>query len=213
MFADEHGFSRNEFHGMRRNNMFDQDSTGKVWLLNSAKMREAVGISFDYKPWTNNPGVVLAGVPQRKRFADCIDVGFVYLYLKSGFRLDRGGKVQMNEDVADAMYSWWVDPTQGVQRKPWSNRDIGTNLSGSSWYNYGLDSVLTPSDKMAMMGWMDWNQGSMTDKNINNLIGEAQHLACLGTCVASLLMCCKFPDVFEGEEPNPSSSSRAASGL
>ena len=81
------------------------------WELHSAKLRDKLGISKQYAPWTTKAGIKLRGFPNNARERDILDCAWTERLRKTGAR----GSAE--EEMARA--GFFADFSQSVEGKPW----------------------------------------------------------------------------------------------
>ncbi len=83
---------------------------GEEWKQYSAKMRDEMGVSAKYAPWTQKPGILLRGVPHVPRYLDVLDMAWISRRKKCP---------QLSED--EARMGFYADFSSAVQRSPWGS--------------------------------------------------------------------------------------------
>lgn len=157
-------------------------------------MRQECRNLGDSKPWTSISSVRCLGLPRNARFLDCVDVAYGYLCNQTI------GPIPESESARKAAAKdFWVNPTQCVKRKPWTQKGPNSVLRDTKWYSFNLDRTLTGKDHLAMLGY-DTNTielADLTDSDIRDLAGEGMDLACLSAVLFSILLGGSFPGLFE----------------
>jgi hypothetical protein len=83
-----------------------------MWRKHTAIVRDKLGVSASFAPWTTKPGIMLRGVPNNMRFRDVIDVAWIT-------RLSKTRPQNISDE--DARKSFYVDYAAAVQRSPWGS--------------------------------------------------------------------------------------------
>ncbi len=100
-----------------------------------------MGLSSTFSDWSKT--AELNGLPASERFRDCLDVCW-------GERLLSAPEATPKAELVQGL---WANPSQGVQRRPWTlNNDRGTFTSGSLWYSFQHDTCLDGVDVLRIHG-------------------------------------------------------------
>ena len=89
------------------------------WLTHTAKLRDQMGVTTDYSPWTSRRGLKLLGFPDCDRARDLVNMAWA----------DRIRKAKGRTDLETLRSDYYVDLAQAVQRKPWGG--LGTICQGT----------------------------------------------------------------------------------
>jgi hypothetical protein len=104
------------------------------WNSNSSLARHKLKMPADSAPWS--PDHQLTGIMRgsKPRHVDVVDCAFWAYLLAHPNRADRSSSP-----------TWFCDPSQGVERTPWSG-SLGCINQDSIPYCFQLDRILTPED-------------------------------------------------------------------
>jgi hypothetical protein len=113
------------------------------WHVHSANVRADFGVPLNYTPWTSRRRVTLSGISETNaRARDLIDVAWAV-------RL----KQRQSEDLDVLAHNFFVDVSQSVHFKPWSEDGLRTFCKSSRIYSYEWDMLLGAKHQMAAMGF------------------------------------------------------------
>ncbi len=154
----------------------DQGDFAK-WRSESSRLRSALNMPRDAKPWTGRAGVELRGVPNKEHLHDLLDIAFE----------DRRSKFETGTPTSDVVRGFMADLSQAVGRKAWSDGP-GTARKNSIWYSFEYDCVLSGSCNMRLLGWGERFCESFSESELRNLAGEGYSLPI--AAVLTLLFYC-----------------------
>jgi hypothetical protein len=143
------------------------------WRAKSAIVRDALKLPPGSKPWTSRPEVKLRGVADSERQRDLLDVAWA----------DSRNK---NPGLASSELCkiLWANPSQGLQRRPWSWKPQ-TLTTSCELYSYEGDCVISGAGHMRAMGWPNncVPIDEFSESDVRSLAGESYRvpIACIAT--------------------------------
>ena len=142
------------------------------WKRRSLHKRTSIEMPPGAKPWTEKPGVKLRGVPRSDRYEDCLDVSF-FESVKNGGSADRPIHFSVISNNVD-----WGKLARDT---------IPTFCTASKIYSFQYDTVLTVEHRLALMCFPSGlARRSLQDKDIEAMLGEACHVACMALVLLSI---------------------------
>jgi hypothetical protein len=88
-----------------------------MWRMHSAKIRDVMGVSRDFAPWTSRAQAKVQGVLHIERVLDLINVAWI----------DRLQKLKgQGLHLTAAADGFFVSIDQAVQRRPWGSQRTST---------------------------------------------------------------------------------------
>ena len=158
-----------------------RDECGKEasWKVETAKLRDKLGVSPGYSPWTKRPSFVARGVSLTPRVKDLIDV-VAAKRMKSHLG-----------PVESAVSGVALDISQSHSRPTFTSKyGVCPCLTTASMlYSYDDDSLLSAREHMYLQGHPKSIQvpDALTARNLRQLAREGMALPCLGLCIAALV--------------------------
>ena len=92
-----------------------------LWEKSTRAERTRLGISWGYRPWTSQEGVLLQGVVPHERNLHLLDCAWVHR-----MQLDPGA----DGDIESLARNFWIDLSESMNRHPWGH--LGTLKQGSA---------------------------------------------------------------------------------
>ena len=139
-------------------------------------MRHFYGLPSDYCPWTTNPGVQLCGVRDDPRAREILDIGFaVACRAKPGFPFN---------EVAKGL---WANPSQDIDRKPWSSSGPMGLATSIFLYSYEHDIGLSGFANLRIIGHPTGTSpmGVLAEDKLRNLAGECFSVPVIAMVIGS----------------------------
>ena len=146
----------------------------RQWRAHAARARDRLGVSAGWCDWTQSSTFNKGNFTERE--LDCIDTAWAA----------RLASLSFGAPPSVAKKDWWVNPTQGVQRSPWSD-SVPTLCRDTVLYNYEHNVVLSGADHLRLQGFPPGQVspcGSATaDDADRDVAGEAFTLPCVTSVV------------------------------
>ena len=135
------------------------------WRVQSASLRETLGVSAEYSPWSQTAR--LLGIPRGERARDLLDIAYI----------DRMSKVRPGTSTQEALRGFWADSSQAVARRPWG-LSCACMTTESVHYSFSHDFALSGYDQLRLQGYHIGSaprSGSwaLSNAQLKNLAGEA----------------------------------------
>lgn len=166
----------------------DDDRGGK-WQVQLADWLGSLGIPpamQNMSPWSNQS--TFKGTPRVLSLIDAV------VWEKLGKHATRMPRIEKAEKLIDI----YVDISQNHIRRPFTNSSgiTGTMTTGSQFFSYDRDSLVTPYEQLL---WHGHSRTLTVPENIKAsslkaLAGEGMSLPCLGTVLWSGLIARILPD-------------------
>jgi hypothetical protein len=160
-----------------------------LWPQQASELRESLGVATDLRPWTTRPGIALYGV-RGEREREGLNLAWIRFCQSKSIPFDSYGH------AADL----FVNPTQSFHRMQVTTGKIGTQLTGTRTYSFGLDRTVMSFDILAMMGhdpsMLDFLQDETRAKE---LVGECISVQCMGAVLYAGVCTCYFPGLFAAD--------------
>ena len=158
------------------------------WKTHSSRLRNERDLGPRSSPYTSLPEVQLKGLPATERQKDIVDVGFMF---KRNRLLAETGKVPSTSGITRDL---WCDPSQGIQRKPWSNHPCCLTQA-TEMYSYEADAVLSGLGHLQLMGFpSDCAPTDLhTESAYRRLAGEVYSVPIMSLILTSIYLCPSMP--------------------
>lgn len=157
------------------------ESQGTVWKTHSVAMRDKLGVSAKYAPWSARPDVYAAKLLS-PRYKDVIDIAWTAHVQQSKAEAQRQGQPQPSD--SDLRQGFFVDIGQAVQRRPWHRGPLRTICQGSAIYSYEADGVLRPQQLLRLQGLgTNLRVSRLSDNEIRSLAGEGFTWPCIASAL------------------------------
>ena len=147
----------------------------KKWPELHQKFKEAKPIDYQYS-WVANHNVT--GLARnKKRELDCIDIAWNYELSQSGLTAE-----QLQQELI-------IDLSQSLSRASWSRNKVRAITTGSTYYVYSLDRIITGSEHFTLLGMPLPAEiaSSISERQLREMAGEA--FAAPVAAVAMLALC------------------------
>ena len=132
----------------------------RSWQARSNVMRTQVKCPQGSRPWTSRAR--LRGLPPRARVVDLVDVAYA----------SRLASKPPGTRVADLTKNFFVDVSQGVERKPWRD-GLMTIRKNTVAYSYERDCTLSGTANLLLLGWSArCCPDSLTESDLRHLAGN-----------------------------------------
>ena len=123
-----------------------QRAKGKTftsWKSRSVDARSKLKIATDAKPWSGRTGVLLSGLPQTARVADCVDICYQQAVVQ-----------KKSTDPAIVAKDLWCNPSQNIGFSCKAHLGApGTFCRSSTWYSYEHDATMSGQTQLQLLGW------------------------------------------------------------
>jgi hypothetical protein len=117
----------------------------------------------------------MKGVPASPRYRDCIDVAW-------GARI---ASFPVGTPMSVLTAGYWVNPSQGVQRKPWGAQGVLT--TGGLWYSFAHDLALDSRDALRIAGMPSLIEtAGLSEPQLKELSGEHFSMPIVSLCIAAV---------------------------
>jgi hypothetical protein len=153
------------------------------WRSHSSQMREILGKSAAYAPWTSTH-VMPAGLVDRQK--DLLDLAWAF-----------HKKQQAAKGVtatADLAKGFFADVGQAVQRRPWTYGTAPCLLQGSVIYSFEGCGFMSAQHHLAAQGHpKSVKIGTLTSSKVKGLTGEGFFAPCIASCIFAAYLLPKGP--------------------
>jgi hypothetical protein len=148
------------------------DTSIDRWRCHSNELRTKLGVSATFQPWTSQLRE-LVGVPRHlPRILDLLDIAWI-VALKNNQKLPPD--TRMTESQLKVGY--FVDISQGVNRKPWYRDYLPTLTQSTVLYSFEFDFVLAGRTHLHLQGFpADIQVAGLSNEQCRLLAGEAWSL-------------------------------------
>ncbi len=134
----------------------------REWRCHSAKVRDELGKSAAFSGWTSLPTTKMHGLPPTPRNLDILDCAWAH----------RLSQASPDATVASLVKDFWANPSQGVQRHPWTTGG-GVLTPRSIWYSFEKDSCLDAVDFLRLQGLPTRvDTTTLSDSELRDLAGD-----------------------------------------
>ena len=155
-----------------------QEHMHTKWYQDSCNMREKLGASNQYKPWTSRSNFKGTGMSKTLRTLDILDIVFIEALRKEKKFLAAQRSLRRT----------YVDISQSHSRKvvTWQNGITPTVTTSTEMYSFGLDRVITPVEILRLHGHENpVIPKGMSYRDLKRLAGEGMAVP----CIASVIWC------------------------
>ena len=148
------------------------------WKQQSCEIRDLLGVSRDFAPWTSRNTFLGEGINMTDRIRDLLDVTAAKILLKK------------HGNPKHELSRVFLDVSQSHIRHCHSSDDgLGPCFTtASELYHFGQDRVVLPQEILAMLGYTQVVQlpESVRPRDLKRMLGGGVSLPCVGSVLLSL---------------------------
>ena len=128
----------------------------------------------------------LAGCGAAPRAIDVIDLTYSRFHKKC----TEDGQIPNSDDGLFDHCSWYVDISQEVGRRAYTDGRLRALCGGTTYYSYQRQRLLLPEEHLMCMGWArgSYSREHISDHSLRDLAGESMAPPAIGLVVASLCL-------------------------
>jgi hypothetical protein len=147
-----------------------------IWQAKHKKVRSQLGISPDFRPWTEAPSgqrPKLEGVTDNARYRDTIDIAWAAALMKNPM----------------SPLPFYVNFSQCPTRKPWSSA-LRCLTTSTKVYDFARDKVLSSEELLLLQGIPapDLKLHMFSESSLLHAVGEAMFCPCIGAIMLGVYL-------------------------